>query len=191
MKLKSRKVFDKETLAKIGARIREARGNSTQAHFAIQIGVGRTVLANYEAGRRLPDSETLEKISSQSGIAVRYLLFGDFTFTNLPPLDPFQIGPKNELAIACALALFLRLKKPERGYSKKNDFFAWAEVFPHVVDHFEGQIGAHSRLDKIEVEDVANMIIANILVTDESDLQGILDGLLLFHRHLLPQSGPQ
>jgi transcriptional regulator with XRE-family HTH domain len=191
MKQMSRNVFDKETLTKIGSRIREARGNSTQAHFASQIGVGRTVLANYEAGRRLPDSETLEKISSQSGIAVRYLLFGELTIP-VPPLpDSLSIGPQNEFAVAVALAIFHRLKKPQKGYSKRNDFFVWAEVLPLVVSHFEGIIEARARLDKIGMEDVANATIANILAADESDLQGILDGLLLVHRHLLPHSGPQ
>jgi hypothetical protein len=134
---------------------------------------------------------TLEKMSALSGIAVRYLLFGELAVTVPPLQDSINVGRQNEFAVAVALAIFHRLKRPRRGYSKRNDFFAWAEVFPLVVDHFEGIIAAHARLDRIDIEDAANATIANILAADESNLQGMLDGLLLVHRHLLPQSGPQ
>jgi transcriptional regulator with XRE-family HTH domain len=51
-----------------------------------KIGVGRTVLANYEAGRRLPDSSTLEKLEEFSGHTVAYVLTGMEAHR-----DPFEV----------------------------------------------------------------------------------------------------
>lgn len=71
-----RKSFDNETLLAIGGRIRSARGETTQEDFAAAIGVSRSALTNYEAGRRLPNDLILTRISEISGCPVPQLLFG-------------------------------------------------------------------------------------------------------------------
>ncbi|CAI9400724.1 hypothetical protein ANOBCDAF_00547 [Pleomorphomonas sp. T1.2MG-36] len=73
----NRKIFDTETLRAIGTRIREARGETTQEVFAAMIGVTRSALTNYEAGRRLPNDIVLRKISEVSGKSAPYILFGN------------------------------------------------------------------------------------------------------------------
>jgi len=59
----SRKSFDTETLIAIGDRIRRIRGSRNQQEFADLLGVSRSVISNYEAGRRLPNGETVNKIA--------------------------------------------------------------------------------------------------------------------------------
>ena len=71
-----RKAFDNETLKAIGERIRSARGERTQEEFADAIGVSRSALTNYEAGRRLPNDLILKKIAEVSGVGEPALLFG-------------------------------------------------------------------------------------------------------------------
>jgi transcriptional regulator with XRE-family HTH domain len=183
----SRSVFDSETLTKIGQRIREVRGNATQQDFAARIGVGRTVLANYEAGRRMPDNKTMEKIASQSGAAVLYLLYGEATLPDLFAVDAIKIDSRNSFAVACALALSNRLKKPNKGYSKRNNFMNWAEVFPLMVRHFEVVVRSHSEAAGISLEEAANVTITNMLAADESELQGLADSFYITLKHLGPQ----
>ncbi len=72
----SRNVFSNETQIQIGKRIREVRGSRTQAQFGDIIGVGRVAVANYEAGRRIPNEKILRKISEDSGKDIVWLLHG-------------------------------------------------------------------------------------------------------------------
>lgn len=71
-----RKIFDTETLKAIGIRIREARGGMTQEEFSSAIGVTRSALTNYEAGRRLPNDVILGRIAEVSGMSLPYIVFG-------------------------------------------------------------------------------------------------------------------
>lgn len=70
-----RKAFDIETSEAIGRRIRNARGAASQEDFAAAIGVSRSALTNYEAGRRLPNDEVLARIAQASGVPTFQLLF--------------------------------------------------------------------------------------------------------------------
>ncbi|MGZ8955758.1 MAG: helix-turn-helix domain-containing protein [Methylovulum sp.] len=70
----SRKSFDNETLKIIGARIRNIRGDLNQQQFADLLGVGRASIANYEAGRRLPNDKLLKKIASLGKTDVNFIL---------------------------------------------------------------------------------------------------------------------
>jgi len=71
-----RKAFDNETLRAIGARIKAARGQRTQDEFAELIGVSRSALTNYEAGRRLPNDLVIKRISEVAGLSEPDILFG-------------------------------------------------------------------------------------------------------------------
>lgn len=92
-----RKAFDIETLRAIGDRIRDARGERTQEEFAEAIGVSRSALTNYEAGRRLPNDLILKKIAEVSGVGEPALLFG-------PTVTPFELYRQrvNEAAMEAA-----------------------------------------------------------------------------------------
>lgn len=72
-----RKSFDNEASAAIGNRIKEIRGDRTQAEFANLVGVDRATLSNYESGRRQPNSEILKKIADLGNTTVPNLLFGE------------------------------------------------------------------------------------------------------------------
>lgn len=74
--------FAIETPAEVGERLKRARGDRTQGEFARMIGVSRTALANYEAGRRLPNDAILGKIAEHAGTTIPELLFG-------PTVTPF------------------------------------------------------------------------------------------------------
>lgn len=75
--MSTRKSFDNETQTAIGQRIRKVRGKRTQEAFGAQIGVGRVAVANYEAGRRLPNRDTLEKIANLGHVTSIWILTGD------------------------------------------------------------------------------------------------------------------
>lgn len=92
-----RKAFDTETLKAIGERIRDARGERTQEEFAEAVGVSRSALTNYEAGRRLPNDLILKKIAEVSGVGEPVLLFG-------PTVTPFEVYRQrvNEAAMEAA-----------------------------------------------------------------------------------------
>ena len=49
----------------IAGRLRFLRGELTQTQFAKSIGVSRDALANYETGRTIPSSQTIEKIAER------------------------------------------------------------------------------------------------------------------------------
>ena len=72
----SRNIFDSETLRAIGSRIRGVREmlKMNQADFGKLVGVGRVAIANYEAGRRVPNRDVLEKIANQGSLSVGWLL---------------------------------------------------------------------------------------------------------------------
>ena len=64
-------------------RIKEARqkANVTQAQLARQIGKAAGTVYQYEAGLRVPDYATLQKIADALGTDVNYLLHGATGFT--------------------------------------------------------------------------------------------------------------
>lgn len=59
-----------------GARIRELRGDLSQAEFAQRIGVDRKTVVRWEAGERLPDGTSLLALMQVFGASASYLLTG-------------------------------------------------------------------------------------------------------------------
>lgn len=59
----------------IARRIKELRGDQTQAQFAARLGMKQPQLARYERGR-IPDREVLAKIARVGGVTVDWLLTG-------------------------------------------------------------------------------------------------------------------
>ncbi|WP_421398143.1 helix-turn-helix domain-containing protein [Agrobacterium fabrum] len=170
MKRSSRGVFDIETMRNIGARIRDARGNATQEEFSKKIGVGRTVLANYEAGRRLPDSRTLEKIADESNLTVNFLLSGlEAT------VDPFQIKEKfsetvYEDGFAAALFIFERMRLAFASKSEVHRLKIWANVVPKLAEHLEIVIGENVAINDSDYTTELQAIIDEFRSAETTDI---------------------
>ena len=60
---------------KIGRRLIEARGSMTQRGAAEKIGIGRSALAMYEAGHRIPKDDIKIRIAEVYGQSVQALFF--------------------------------------------------------------------------------------------------------------------
>ena len=60
----------------IANRLRQLRGNLTQAVFGAKIGVSQPSVKFYEKGERVPDAVTLSNICTQFGVSADWLLFG-------------------------------------------------------------------------------------------------------------------
>jgi transcriptional regulator with XRE-family HTH domain len=126
--------FDTESLRLIGERIRSVRGVLTQAAFAGAIDVGRVALANYEAGRRLPNREVLDRIAALGATTVNWLL------TGLPSAPgPGQRAGRTTDKERTALFWAERLRKmtgaefvPKIAIS--NDELAIIEILRHAED---------------------------------------------------------
>ena len=56
------------------SRLRECRGQLTQAAFAKQLGMNQQTYQRYESGVREPDLETLHQIGVSTGASVDWLL---------------------------------------------------------------------------------------------------------------------
>lgn len=127
----TRKVFDIEALHAIGRRIREARGEQSQADFAAAIGVSRSALTNYEAGRRLPNDLIIKRISAETGVSEPTLLFGATTTPFEVYRNRVELGARAEAQKRpgviprfmisddeYALIALLRLMEPDNEYEK-------------------------------------------------------------------------
>jgi transcriptional regulator with XRE-family HTH domain len=170
MKRTSRGVFDKETLRDIGERIRTVRGDETQDEFAKKIGVGRTVLANYEAGRRLPDSDTLEKIADERGYSTSYLLTGIEAAA-----DPFRIDtryPDTPYQEGFAVALFI-YEKMKNAFSSKPEIdrlMIWGHAIPKLAEHLDTVIGRNVSINDSDFSIELAALIEEFRETDPSDV---------------------
>lgn len=66
-----RKSSDDHTRARaLGRRIRDLRGDASQADFAKRIGVSRSALANYELGRSTAPDDLIRKINELFGVVL-------------------------------------------------------------------------------------------------------------------------
>lgn len=170
MKRSSRGVFNNETLRDIGARIRAARGDITQEDFAKKIGVGRTVLANYEAGRRLPGSATLEKIAEEGQVSVNYILTGIEA-----TVDPFQIREQlfdthYQDGFAVALFIYDRMRGAFINKSETDKLLIWAHVIPKLAEHLEHVIGDNVNINDSEYHIETKALIEEFRAADTSDI---------------------
>lgn len=170
MKRSSRGVFDNATLRDIGDRIRIARGEKTQEEFAKRINVGRTVLANYEAGRRLPSSETLEAIAQAGNVTVAHLLTGVEA-----TLDPFNIDTKYDNSAyedGYAVALYI-FEKMRASFGDKSDIERlkiWANVIPKLAQHLDNVIGYNAIENDKHADDEIKALISEFKEASKEDV---------------------
>ncbi len=175
---RSRGVFDNETLRDIGERLRRARGEATQEDFASKIGVGRTVLANYEAGRRLPARETLRKVSDLTGLSVNYLLTG--FEAERDPLDiRVKYLPTLELKEGYAVSLFIfdKLRDKFSDRSEALRLMLWGGLLPNLAEHFQEVIGDNVVSKDIEYVEAVEEIIAELRQANSEDVLELVLGV--------------
>lgn len=60
----------------VGQRIRQLRGDLTQAEFAERIGITQAMIWNYENGMQMPKANALFRIAQYSGTSIEWLLTG-------------------------------------------------------------------------------------------------------------------
>lgn len=60
----------------IGDRIKQIRGKASRAEFAEKLGIHQQTLYLYEKGKRVVDVELLQRICSECGVSVEWLIFG-------------------------------------------------------------------------------------------------------------------
>jgi transcriptional regulator with XRE-family HTH domain len=65
-----------EVFFEVGARIAALRGAMKQSEFAERLGVHRNSVVGWEAGKRLPDGESLVRMSEQFNADIHVLLMG-------------------------------------------------------------------------------------------------------------------
>lgn len=60
----------------VGVRITQLRGDMTKQSFALGLGVDRKTVERWEAGERLPDGSKLQKLATEFGADLNYILTG-------------------------------------------------------------------------------------------------------------------
>lgn len=173
----SRKVFDNETLKAIGHRIREARGLRRQVDFAEELGVSRSVLSNYEAGRRLPDSKTLEKIADLGSLPANYILTGQKVVPDLTKPQVRTSKVNNDWAVAVALELYERLRGNYLHLEESYTRFWWANLLMRLIDHYEFLVFEIAEKNNVDLPIAARMAMREIKNASEDDLKKLVSRL--------------
>lgn len=97
----------------LGARIRLARGKTSQGAFAALIGVSKGSLGGYERDENLPNTDVALKICQQTGFSVEWLISGRGPLRADAAPCPHESGPPSEAKKAapyCARCLKLEEK---------------------------------------------------------------------------------
>lgn len=102
----------------LGQRIKLARGKISQDHFAAMIEVSKGSLGFYERDENLPNSKTITKICSATGVSLEWLLLGTGAMRpDQPPAQPdsanSSVAPSYDSAERYA-RLEAKLEKVER-----------------------------------------------------------------------------
>lgn len=60
----------------MGKRLKALRGALTQAEIAKQLGIPQTTWSNWEKGRNKPDLGLIDKLCTEFGVSIEWILFG-------------------------------------------------------------------------------------------------------------------
>ena len=152
----------------LGARIRLARGKTSQGAFAALIGVSKGSLGGYERDENLPNTDVALKICQQTGFSVEWLISGRGPLRADAAPCPHESGPPSEAKKAapyCARCLkleeklesfsnyFLERKEP----GDENRAREYSQVYERVMElleRLEGLLGD-------EKADMKNYIVSN------------------------------
>ena len=134
-------------------KIKEIRGDLSQAKFADLIGVNQGTVHKYEKGISAPSKETLNKIADYGQVTVEWLLHGDkkaeipesITIESPPPgtglglHDPYLFGRVDIGVLARIIELAEELLRPRKRPLKPVRF---ALLLSLLYDHYQntGQI---------------------------------------------------
>lgn len=152
----SRRIFDSETMREIGAKLRAVRGDRTLSQFATSLGLARTTWSNYEAGRRLPSHEVLERLRIIEGISAEQILPVAQLQRSVRPHatdDWFSYIP--------VLWLFSNLNQKIGFTSESEALTWWAARVSGLVNEFESRA-----FDIAEARDVT-LVEGALLVCDD------------------------
>ncbi len=96
----------------IGTRLRQVRGDLTQAEFAAKIGVNKSLLGKYERDESAPGAEQLLRYKERAAVSVDWLLTGETPqATSSPPGPPGRASdPSLAKMIWGALKAFYELE---------------------------------------------------------------------------------
>lgn len=169
--MSSRRVFDKETMEAIGAAIREARGDRSQAEFAGLLGVTRSTLSNYEAGRRLPNADTVELISQISGASVAGILASKDNeewgalFRDLGNRD------RQRWALAAALAAINRSDTGPWSVDAFQNLYETGAVLISLAKHFEARLATESPPGAWDLAPAGRRLLRSVEEADAVELE--------------------
>ncbi|BFR47457.1 XRE family transcriptional regulator [Nitratidesulfovibrio sp. HK-II] len=82
-----------------GDRLKQLRGNETQAEFAARIGVSQRALGNYERNERTPDVDFAALVCSKTGASPAWLLLGDEK--GLRPTEAREVQRPAPVSVVC------------------------------------------------------------------------------------------
>ena len=173
----SRKVFDKEAQSQIGSRIREIRGRDKQTKFAEKIGTSRSVLSNYEAGRRLPSSSVLARIAQLGLVPVNYILTGEQKLPNMTRPNIVTSGSDNEWAYAVVLSFYEKMKDSVFYLDQAYTRLWWGTLFVRLLGHYESVVFSIAEQNDVDFSIAAQMAMKQIQECDEDELHKLIDGL--------------
>ncbi|MFZ7089840.1 helix-turn-helix domain-containing protein [Primorskyibacter sp. 2E233] len=167
----SRRIFDSETMRGIGAKLREVRGDRTLAEFSKALGLARTTWSNYEAGRRLPSHEVLERLWAVEGIPADQILPSASLKRTVAPQ-----GASGWFSYIPILWLFGHLRTSGRFASENEALLWWSQRVPSLADEFENRAFEMAALHDIDLEDAALLVCQDLEGRSEDELFEFLEG---------------
>lgn len=116
-----------------GARIKALRGEMSQAEFCARLGVDRKTVSGWEAGKRLPDGDSLLKLMREFSADVNYILTGTKA-EDRPALrkdlqelvELYEAAPLEGKAAAIGALTASKLQKESIKAGVKNSLFSFA-----------------------------------------------------------------
>ena len=93
---KARRLSEAEIRERIGARLRQLRGERTQADLAKELGVSASYISAVEVGASKPSLELLMALSERYGVSIDWLLTGRHTESGVegsmdPDVSEFEV----------------------------------------------------------------------------------------------------
>ncbi len=104
--------------AKIGAKLKELRGQLSQEEFAKKIGVPFRTYQRYESGERMPKADVVQRIAQACGVPVDSILAGE----SITERAEEEVGPLDNVS---RLILLMLKDMPEE---KRRDVLKYAEA---------------------------------------------------------------
>lgn len=113
-----------EDAARLGGRIRQVRGTSSQREFAGRLGISREQLSRIESGAQVPGTETLRRMAQVVPVSLDFVVLGGAPAEReLPARDGGFMAALDALLAGTTL----RLAPPSTAAARRADR-AWLEL---------------------------------------------------------------